>query len=63
MRTGETGRVLAHVGSAPVGEVLMVLAPVSLLALALLLANRRANRMRDAREQAAGDPTSVTRSP
>lgn len=55
--------VLAHVGSAPVGEVLMVLAPVSLLALALLLANRRANRMRDAREQAAGDSTSVTGSP
>lgn len=44
--------MFAHVGSAPVEEALMVLAPVSILIGALLLANRRASRISAARAEA-----------
>lgn len=52
--------MLAHVGSAPVEEVLLVLLPVSLLAGALYLANRRADRALQARTTAGADGASET---
>lgn len=47
--------MLAHVGSAPIEEVALILIPVSALAVALYFANRRADRALRARN-AADDP-------